>query len=279
MLHEMDYHKDNVFLTLTYDNKDLPLNKTVEQAELQKFFKRLRKRTDRRGKKIKHFSCGEYGDPASLVRKGPYWYMTEGDRPHYHCIIFGLGPNNEDKKDIMHSWEKCDWNVAEIREDAFGTVERKSIQYVASYINEKFDGDLAIEEYTNKNREPVFRMFSRGLGKDHVLDNYEMYLENQHTKLNGTKIALPRYYINKLREKFAIENYGEYFEFEKAKEHIQEEEEKYIERITGLRMSIAEALTRIETSEQTDKQITMDNHQRELNAIAKKDLKGQRQKM
>ena len=122
-------------------------------------------------------------------------------------------------------------------------------------------------------------MFSRGLGKDHVLDNYEMYLENQHTKLNGTKIALPRYYINKLREKFAIENYGEYFEFEKAKEHIQEEEEKYIERITGLRMSIAEALTRIETSEQTDKQITMDNHQRELNAIAKKDLKGQRQKM
>lgn len=275
-LHEMDYHEENVFLTLTYDQEHTPQNKSLEREEYIKFLKRLRKRMDKDGRKIKHFSCGDYGEPATLKQRGPFHYWTEGERPHYHSIIFGLGLTPEDKKAVMAAWDKCDWDNREIREGSFGCVQRQSIQYVAKYINNKLSGELADEEYTAKNRQPVFGTFTPGLGKQHVLDNADMYWENQFTKLNGTKITLPRYYVNKLREKYAKENEGEFFDFSKAKEHVTEKQKALIHSICGHRMSFVEAEINMETNEQTDKILQQMDRQREINAISKIELKEKR---
>ena len=48
---------------------------------------------------------------------------------------------------------------------SFGTAEPDSIGYVAQYIDKKFTGDLAKQEYDDKGRQPVFKVCSLGIGK------------------------------------------------------------------------------------------------------------------
>ena len=68
LLHELKYHADAVFVTLTYNDESLPINQkgypTLRKKHLQDFFKRLRINLDRdyHHRKIKYFACGEYGD-------------------------------------------------------------------------------------------------------------------------------------------------------------------------------------------------------------------------
>lgn len=56
---EAHYWKEAAFITLTYDNDNLPKDNSLHKEDLQKFWKRLRKDLD---KPIKYFACGEYGD-------------------------------------------------------------------------------------------------------------------------------------------------------------------------------------------------------------------------
>jgi hypothetical protein len=72
-MHESTLHKENCFITLTYDEKNLPHDTSLNPPDVQKFFKRLRKRL--KGKKIRYYYCGEYGD--------------KNGRPHYHILLFG----------------------------------------------------------------------------------------------------------------------------------------------------------------------------------------------
>lgn len=77
--HELRDHDKSCFLTLTYDEKHLPEDRSVDVRHLQLFFKRLRKKY---GEGIRYIASGEYGD-----KRG---------RPHYHVLLFGL--DFDDKK-------------------------------------------------------------------------------------------------------------------------------------------------------------------------------------
>lgn len=73
---EASMHDENCFITLTYDDLNLPLIdgtnpetgevtkfKTLVKKDLQLFMKRLRSRLDEKGGiKIRYFAAGEYGD-------------------------------------------------------------------------------------------------------------------------------------------------------------------------------------------------------------------------
>lgn len=72
-MHEAQMHEDNCFLTLTYDDKNLPAHNSLELRDFQLFMKRLRKQY---GSGIRFFHCGEYGE--------------KNGRPHYHAIIFNF---------------------------------------------------------------------------------------------------------------------------------------------------------------------------------------------
>lgn len=74
-MHELTLHDESAFITLTYDQVNLPGDGGLRPAEHQKFMKRLRRRFPE--KRIKFLHCGEYG--------GRY------RRPHYHTILFGVG--------------------------------------------------------------------------------------------------------------------------------------------------------------------------------------------
>ena len=92
-LHEMDNWDNALFITLTYNDKSLPENSTLQKKEFQNFLKRVRIQLGER--KIKYFACGEYGE--------------EKERPHYHAIIFGMSLNEDDKEVIRKAWPYCDW--------------------------------------------------------------------------------------------------------------------------------------------------------------------------
>lgn len=223
MLHELDYHKDSSFITLTYDNNHMPENKTLVKSDLQKFFKRLRKNLGDR--KIKYFACGEYGEPSRVIQKGLYKYVSEGERPHYHCIIFGLSIRPEDQLIVNSSWRLG--NVD------FGLAEPDSINYVAQYIDKKYSGDKEISEYISKNRINVFRLLSLGIGSQFVTSNSDILIENQSITMWGKKLALPRYYIKKLQEKG--------FDISTLKQNAYERECNIVSHYTGLDYSEAEA--------------------------------------
>lgn len=71
--YEAEASKKVYFVRLSYDNEHLPINKdgyvTLVKSDLQKFFKRLRKKIS-----FRYFAVGEYG--------------SKFGRPHYHVLFF-----------------------------------------------------------------------------------------------------------------------------------------------------------------------------------------------
>lgn len=86
LIMELDHTGKGIFLTLTYNDENVPiayareeeldimLGQTLDLDDVQKFMKRLRKHFDDR--EIRFYLAGEYGSTTA--------------RPHYHAIIFDL---------------------------------------------------------------------------------------------------------------------------------------------------------------------------------------------
>lgn len=189
LLHELDYWDSAVFVTLTYSPENVPDGYSLVKTDIQKFFKRLRKQLGTR--RIKYYATGEYGEKYS--------------RPHYHAIIFGLSPKNQDLI------ARC-WPFGYVHT---GTVTSDSCQYVAGYINKKLTGKLARENYQGTGREPPFNISSQGLGKRFALDNQDTIKDKLYlTNNQGKKVPIPRYYRNLLEL-----DYAQYKNFFRDKEH------------------------------------------------------------
>ena len=178
MLHELNYHKESVFLTLTYNDYYVPSHGGLSIPELQNFFKRVRKKLECQNRKIKYFACGEYGE--------------ENMRPHYHAIVFGLGLNEYDKQLVRNQWPYCDWDNHSINKNSFGLAEPDSIRYVAQYIDKKYTGDMEIEMYLEQGLQPVFRLMSQGIGERYAHDNQKQMNDLLYISHQGIKHSIPR---------------------------------------------------------------------------------------
>lgn len=150
--HEVKCHEDNCFLTLTYNDENLPKNGTLVKEHMQLFFKRLRKSIE--PVKVRYYQCGEYG--------------SRTQRPHYHCILFGY--DFSDKKYLkksgdysLYTSERLDalWTYGHC---LIGEVTFDSARYVAGYCVDKLTGDLGLEAYQATGRIPPFSTMSRRPG-------------------------------------------------------------------------------------------------------------------
>ena len=168
------------FYTLTYSPEFLPKNEELSIRELQLFIKRLRRSIE--PKKIKHFSCGEYGSQAnsSVV----YHNGSNLGRPHYHGIIFGLFPDKSTENLINDCWRKGYIKI--------GTVTQESCRYVTDYVLKKYNGEKASQVYGDM--QSPFRLMSHGLGKTFVLSDINNFIHNQGFYVRGKHKKLPRYY-------------------------------------------------------------------------------------
>ncbi|WNK14115.1 MAG: replication initiator protein [Microvirus sp.] len=172
IMHEVKSWDDCCFVTLTYSPENLPKDGSLSVEHCQKFFKRLRKNL---GRKIKYFLGAEYGDLHS--------------RPHYHVILFGV--SRSDELQINQSWGLGFVHVGDVSHD--------SARYVASYTLKKLSGPQAAE-YARKGIKPEFSLMSRapGIGAHYVEQNKPFLRDNSFCIVKGSKVALPRYYSDKI---------------------------------------------------------------------------------
>lgn len=186
-MHEAQCHENNCFVTLTYDDRHLPGNKSLQLKDFQLFMKRLRKKF---GSGIRFFHCGEYGE--------------ELGRPHYHALLFNI--DFEDKKAFSQSngfktytseilsslWDK---GFAVI-----GDLTFESAGYVARYSLKKVTGQKAEAHYNGKKAEYATMSRRPGIGKKW----YEKYKGEVYpldrVNIRGFDSKPPRYYDGLLQK-------------------------------------------------------------------------------
>lgn len=84
-----------------------------------------------------------------------------------------------------------------------GTVTFDSARYVADYVQKKWSGPKAQEEYGT--REPPFQVQSLGIGKKYALANAEQISEQLGITVRGVQVGIPRYYKKLLAERIDSE--------------------------------------------------------------------------
>lgn len=189
--HELlSYENCAMFLTLTYNNKNLPLNNTLVKKDVQDFIKRLRKYYS--DVKIKYFAVGEYGDKKF--------------RPHYHLIVYGLkAPEN--KKNSLKNFKYGLFLAEKIWKKGYcyvGYVNSQCIAYVSKYILKFFVKNISQEQLENAGMIPPFSLKSTGIGLSWLLDHLDQVVRdlknNKTVKLFKGRTSYPRYYRKKLIE-------------------------------------------------------------------------------
>lgn len=168
------------FVTLTYDTSTVPISKngfmTLDKSDLQKFFKRLRKLCP--NETIKYYAVGEYG--------------TNNKRPHYHAIVF----NVPDSKLYAEAWTLSNSQIGSVH---VGQVTQNSVAYTMKYI----DKANFRKQHGRDDRLPEFPLMSKKLGDNYITDATVKYHKenldvNCLTKIGGERIAMPRYYREKI---------------------------------------------------------------------------------
>lgn len=238
-------HKYNYFVTLTYDNDNLPKGKkidietgevtqtpTLEPKHLQDFFKRLRITYKRKYNidTIRYYACGEYGD--------------KYQRPHYHAIIFGL-PIYDLKTDHKSKKGNMNYNSKEIQDIwgkgriAVGNVTWDSCAYTARYIMKKQLGKDNQEYYKVAGKAPEFVRMSRrpGIARKYYDEKSNIIYETDEIWLNtnrGVKSAKPPRYYDKL---FDLENHEQLEEIKRRRKENAENRQKILLMNTDLKAS------------------------------------------
>lgn len=187
LLHEYTVWPFASFVTFTYNDEHVPLNYSLRPKDMTDFFKRLRRDMAYDGRNIKYFYCGEYGDI--------------GLRPHYHAIIFGLNPGNEnDRKLIIQNWQMCDDFIFRKKpsKNAIDIVTPDDIRYVTGYVQKKLYGDAAQKNYHEKGLVPPYARCSKGIGLEFAQKNEKQIREMQCIKFKTRTVPIPRYYREKL---------------------------------------------------------------------------------
>ncbi len=195
-VHESQLHDRNSFVTLTYNQENLPVDGGLHMDHWQKFAKRLRKKIG----SFRFFMCGEYGD--------------ENKRPHYHALFFGIDfsgdrslwkrdrGNNLYKSPLLEkTWGKGYCSV--------GDLTYQSAAYVSRYILKKINGAQAEQHYQRVDTDtgevhqvrPEFVSMSRKPGiASKWFDKYQSDVyPHDEIILEGSRFRPPRYYDQKLQ--------------------------------------------------------------------------------
>lgn len=182
-------HEVNSFVTLTYSDQALPLDRSLRPRDAQLWLKRFRKRV---GSPIRFFLCGEYG--------------TRTHRPHYHALLFGYWPpdasywKGSGKGQLFRSEELDEtWQHGQV---LVGRVSFESAAYVARYCLGKKFSRLSAPEFVDVDSgeltklEPEFLRMSRrpGLGRAWLEQYHQDVFPHGAVVMNGVEGKTPRYY-------------------------------------------------------------------------------------
>lgn len=196
IMDEAHMHDSNVFVTLTYDDANVPPDGSLCYRHFQLFMKRLRKWAH--PKQIRFYMCGEYGDNYG--------------RPHFHACLFGVSfPDG-----VL--WQRTASNELIYRSAAlealwpfgyssYGEVTSKSAAYVARYVMKKVSGNPrhydAVNQETGEifSRVPEFTRMSLkpGIGSTWFEKYKSDVFPHDRRIVNGVEVKPPRYYDKKFK--------------------------------------------------------------------------------
>lgn len=151
MMLEMSMHSENSFVTLTYNEDNLPHGSSLEPKDAQDWLKRFRKRIA--PVRVRYYLVGEYGD--------------ETQRPHYHAALFGYPScyygTTRNYRLQRSCCPRCDlvretWGKGDI---LLGSLTTESAQYVVGYVIKKM---TSMEDTRLTGRYPEFARMSRRPG-------------------------------------------------------------------------------------------------------------------
>jgi len=203
MVNEAQMHEENSFITLTYNDANLPSDLSVNVCHFQDFMKKLRSRLSPR--RIRFFHCGEYGSDADPETARCTGFLG---RPHYHAIIFGFAfPDRSYFKTV----NGCRYYQSAFLEDVWsfgfcvvGDVSFESCAYVARYVVKKMNGELANDHYFSlddrtgelKAVAPEYCTMSRnkGIGESWIKKYGREVFYNDSVVMRGIEMKPPRYY-------------------------------------------------------------------------------------
>lgn len=194
---ESSQYSDNCFLTLTYEENQLPEDMSLDPLALTLFLKRLRKWYE--PLKFRYFAVGEYGD--------------QSGRPHYHLALFGFPTCARGRTSPRRDGSCCQTCDAVRKVWGKGLVdlanlEPASASYVAGYVTKKLTKK---DDPLLEGRHPEFaRMSNRpgiGAGMMDEIASGIMELELEYDDAPGAvgigkrKFPLGRYLHQNLRKK------------------------------------------------------------------------------
>lgn len=173
MRQEMANSRSSFFLTLTYDDNNLPYGSKpcLFKPDYQNFIKRLRKSLGTLVK-LRYVCCGEYGGKT--------------DRPHYHMALF---LSQRIPYTTLYDLISEKWNKGFIQ---LHFLDKSRIKYLAKYFNK-------LDERWHDVK--TFRSMSNGIGKGYLTDaTIKYHKASKSTVIHrfGHTLGMPRYYKDKI---------------------------------------------------------------------------------
>ena len=186
---------NNIFITLTYNNDNIPEHNTLIKKDFQDFMKRLREPNKEFDwippKPIRYYHCGEYGEKFG--------------RPHYHAILFNT--NFSDRKQLQghkslstsqtlnYLWGKGHSSI--------GDVTFQSAAYVAGYVQKKINGkqkeshyaiiDPETGEYSGQRQQEYSTMSRRpGIAGNWLAQYKDDVYPSDNIHINGKEMQPPK---------------------------------------------------------------------------------------
>lgn len=188
-MHEASQFQHNCFLTLTYNEDNVP--NELKLDDLQRFFKRLRKAARPNSPilrslnaPIRYLACGEYGEQTG--------------RPHYHALLFNCAFNDTHRvsKDLVESelLNKL-WPVGHHR---LGNATARSATYVAQYTMKNKQTNYADQDGVALTKPFLTMSLKPAIGTQ-WLNKYKKDLSHGYLVTETKRGHIPRTYKNKLQ--------------------------------------------------------------------------------
>lgn len=201
--HEAQFHADNWFLTLTFDDKYLPSDYSLKSWHLQDFWKRIRNSLISESE----FFDGCFDTPPSIKYYAAGEYGSENFRPHYHAIVFGLplkalGDLTYHASSNGFTLYRSSW-LEKLWPWGFSTVSEMSFEtaaYVARYCTKKLFSE-GPDAYAEVGLLPERAWMSKGLGRSwYEQYAYETWRDDFIVNSRGKRMGVPRTYFRWLEK-------------------------------------------------------------------------------
>lgn len=210
--HEASCFDNNCFITLTYDNGNVPADGSLVKKHFQDFMKNVRYRLVptnpytprslpaayfsesarelhrlrfddwqyRNG--IRYFMCGEYGQDQELLKQG----IDKIGRPHYHALLFNYSPMDQATSALVENVgtedEAFEKQKITNKYGLVGRVENSKTgepQYLSSIIQESWNkGRTRVSSMSFESAAYVARYTTKKIDKGITLEQEQAFVEH-----------------------------------------------------------------------------------------------------